>query len=164
MTIMYREGGPIKVSEIHFPDGMTLKLVQPPMSDTEWRMKGEPWIVQIEYETPKALQSRYQTLENGDTLEFYTDKAGEHRWRLKAPNGEIVGAANTGFSSKDCAAYNFFRDKSKDRIDVYQTDSDEWRWRAIAVNGCNVGSASEGFSSRDYAVANAKRNGWEQAE
>jgi uncharacterized protein YegP (UPF0339 family) len=32
-------------------------------------------------------------------FEVFTDKAGEYRFRLKAPNGEII-AASEGYSSK----------------------------------------------------------------
>jgi uncharacterized protein YegP (UPF0339 family) len=42
-------------------------------------------------------------------LEFYTDAAGEHRWRLKGENGEIVGASSEGFSSPGEARRNAFR-------------------------------------------------------
>lgn len=105
-----------------------------------------------------------QTLASGDTLTTYQDKAGEFRWRLKAANGAIVGAANEGFSSQSAAETNFMRDKSKDKVEIYQSDNGEWRWRAIATNGQNTGSASEGYSSKTYAVENAQRNGYVQAQ
>jgi len=108
--------------------------------------------------------SDIHTLENGDTLEFYIDKAGDHRWRLKARNGEILGVANDGYSSAAYAEKNFFRDKHHDRVEVYQRDNGEWHWRAVAVNGQDTGSASEGYRSKAYAVENAKRNGYMQAE
>jgi len=39
-------------------------------------------------------------------LEVYTDKAGQHRWRLKASNGEIVAVSEgytTRYSAKQSA-------------------------------------------------------------
>ena len=36
---------------------------------------------------------------DSNNLEFYTDDADQHRWRVKAGNGEIVGAAHKGFPS-----------------------------------------------------------------
>ena len=33
------------------------------------------------------------------TFELYTDKSGEHRFRLKAGNGEVI-ATSEGYSSK----------------------------------------------------------------
>ncbi len=42
---------------------------------------------------------------SGDKWEFYKDKAGEHRWRRTAPNGNRVGAACEGYSKRaDCLA------------------------------------------------------------
>ncbi len=38
-----------------------------------------------------------------DNWEFYQDKKEEWRWRRKAINGEIVGAASEGYKAKkDC--------------------------------------------------------------
>ena len=39
--------------------------------------------------------------------EFYVDKAGEWRWRVRDDNGEIIDAASEGFSSKAKAEYNY---------------------------------------------------------
>ena len=40
-----------------------------------------------------------------DKFEVYQDKKGEYRWRRKASNGQIVGAASEGYKSKkDCEA------------------------------------------------------------
>jgi len=37
------------------------------------------------------------------TFEVYEDKAKEHRWRLKAPNGQVVAASSEGYKAKaDC--------------------------------------------------------------
>ena len=33
-------------------------------------------------------------------VEIYEDAAGEHRWRMKAANGEIIAIGGEGFSSK----------------------------------------------------------------
>lgn len=39
--------------------------------------------------------------------EFYQDKAGEWRWRVRDNNGEIIDAASEGFSSRVKAEYNY---------------------------------------------------------
>lgn len=39
-------------------------------------------------------------------MEFYIDTAGEHRWRIKAANGEILGASSEGFKRWRDAANN----------------------------------------------------------
>lgn len=33
-------------------------------------------------------------------LEFYQDKAGEHRWRMRGRNGRIVASSSEGYSTK----------------------------------------------------------------
>lgn len=45
-----------------------------------------------QYEQPLA-----QTAWSDDSWEFYTDKAGECRWRRTSPEGEIVGASTQGY-------------------------------------------------------------------
>ncbi len=35
-------------------------------------------------------------------IEVYTDRAGQHRWRLKASNGEIV-ATSEGYTTRSSA-------------------------------------------------------------
>ena len=40
---------------------------------------------------------------DNDRFSFYTDKAGEWRWRRKAANGRIVGASSEGYDNRrDC--------------------------------------------------------------
>lgn len=34
------------------------------------------------------------------TFEVYEDKAGEHRFRIKATNGRVIGAASEGYKAK----------------------------------------------------------------
>jgi len=39
-------------------------------------------------------------------IEFYLDKAGEHRWRVTAANGEIIAAASEGYYTRTGAMAN----------------------------------------------------------
>ena len=40
-----------------------------------------------------------------DKWEIYQDRKGEYRWRCKAQNGNIVGAATEGYKKRvDCVA------------------------------------------------------------
>jgi len=41
-----------------------------------------------------------------DKFEVYEDKRGEYRWRRKASNGQIVGAASEGYKNKSDAKAN----------------------------------------------------------
>ena len=40
------------------------------------------------------------------SIEVYLDAAGEHRWRLTAANGEIIGASSEGFKARASAVHN----------------------------------------------------------
>ena len=44
-----------------------------------------------------------------DSWEFYKDKSGEHRWRRRAKNNEIVGSSSEGYKSKKSATSNAAR-------------------------------------------------------
>ena len=46
---------------------------------------------------------------SSDTIEHYQDNAGEWRWRIKAPNGEIIAAATEGFVDRPGSARNLER-------------------------------------------------------
>jgi len=39
-------------------------------------------------------------------IEYYKDKAGKYRWRVKSVNGEIIGSSSQGFASKQMAQNN----------------------------------------------------------
>jgi len=96
-----------------------------------------------------------------DKFEVYQDKRGEWRWRRKASNGKIVGAATEGYNSKADAEANMKRGKNaKDKWEFYKDKRGQWRWRRMAVNGNLVGASSEGYNSKGDAEANAGRQGW----
>ncbi|MEM7614892.1 MAG: DUF1508 domain-containing protein [Pseudomonadota bacterium] len=46
---------------------------------------------------------------DSDKWEFYEDKRGEHRWRRKASNGQVVGASSEGYKKKSDAEANAAR-------------------------------------------------------
>lgn len=47
--------------------------------------------------------------ESEATVEFYRDTAGKDRWRLVAPNGEIIADGSQGYSSTAAAQLGFSR-------------------------------------------------------
>ena len=51
----------------------------------------------------------------------------------------------------------------KDRWEFYKDAKNEWRWRRTAGNNRIVGASSEGYKNRLDCVANASRNGFEEA-
>ncbi|NNE57337.1 MAG: DUF1508 domain-containing protein [Hellea sp.] len=103
-----------------------------------------------------------------DKWEIYEDKRGEHRWRRRASNGNIVGAATEGYTKKaDCKA-NAERHGmngnpkglgKNDKWELYKDKRGEYRWRRKATNGNIVGSSSESYSSKSGCKSNAERNG-----
>lgn len=96
-----------------------------------------------------------------DSFELYQDKRGEWRWRRKASNGKIVGAACEGYADKAAAEANMKRGAvAADLWDFYQDKRGEWRWRRKASNGKIVGASCEGYRARSDAEANAMRQGW----
>jgi uncharacterized protein YegP (UPF0339 family) len=103
-----------------------------------------------------------------DKWEFYTDKAGEHRWRRTAPNGNVVGATTEGYSTKAYAEANAERHGFNgnpnnlgqgDKWEFYSDNSGEHRWRRTASNGEKVGASSEGYANKSDCADNAARNG-----
>ncbi len=103
-----------------------------------------------------------------DKWEMYEDKRGEHRWRRKASNGNIVGAACEGYTQKAACKANAERHGmggnpkglgSKDKWDIYQDKKGEYRWRRTAVNGEVTGASSEGYNKKADCKSNAERNG-----
>jgi uncharacterized protein YegP (UPF0339 family) len=104
-----------------------------------------------------------------DKWEFYTDKRGEHRWRRRASNGNIVGRSTEGYSSKSSAVANAERHGyndnpnslgGRDSWEFYNDKKGEHRWRRRSVNKEIVGASSEGYSSKSSCVSNAERNGY----
>lgn len=40
-------------------------------------------------------------------IEFYKDRRSNHRWRLKAPNGQVICVPGECFNSKGAAVENY---------------------------------------------------------
>lgn len=93
-------------------------------------------------------------------VEYYQDKKGEWRWRRKAVNGQVIGAASEGYKDKSDCQKNANRDGSKDKWEFYTDKRGEHRWRATASNGRQVGRSSEGYKAKKDCQHNAKANGW----
>lgn len=88
----------------------------------------------------------------------YRDEAGQHRWRLKAANGEIIAASHRGWDTPEGADRNV-RDLTDAllaplNVGVLRDSAGEWRWHADDDDGNTIGKSSEGFVSRH----NAERN------
>ena len=110
---------------------------------------------------------------DGDAeFEVYEDNRGDHRWRLKAANNEIVATSGEGYSSKSSAEEAVERIKrlapDADALDVglaafevYEDQSEEWRWRLRHRNGNVIADSGEGYTERNKAhdaIESVKRN------
>jgi len=111
------------------------------------------------------------------TVEFYKDESDKHewRWRVKAANGQIVGASTEGYGHESHARNNltslprYCRDvdvrtaaeQSDPRpdgatlpLEFYKDKAGEWRWRVTARNGQVVHASSEGYKDKAGARGN----------
>ena len=104
-----------------------------------------------------------------DTWEVYQDRKKQWRWRRKASNGNIVGAATESYlKEKDCIANaqrhgmngNPKKQGKSDKWEFYKDKKGEHRWRRRASNGNIVGASSESYKNKKSALANAERNGY----
>jgi len=101
--------------------------------------------------------------ESGVRFETFTDKAGGHRWRLVAANGEAIADSGEGYSSRSALedAVERVADLAPqaDRltmaaavVEVHEDSSGEFRWRLRHRNGTILGTSGEGYTRRSDAV------------
>ena len=89
-------------------------------------------------------------------FEVYTDKAGEHRFRLKAGNGEII-LASEGYKAK-ASCQNGIESVKKNsteekRYEKKETASGKFMFNLKAGNGEVIGT------SQSYASESSRDNG-----
>ncbi|WP_276259155.1 HVO_2922 family protein [Haloglomus litoreum] len=107
------------------------------------------------FEPPAERESRA-------TFETYQDKGGEHRWRLRHENGNILADSGEGYSStggRDTAVgrvREYVPEADYLRLDpagfeVYRDAAGEYRWRLVHENGNILADGSEGYTRRHDA-------------
>ena len=91
-------------------------------------------------------------------FEFYTDKAGEFRFRLKAGNGETI-LASEGYTSK-AACSNGIESVQNNCLDVAcfektETEGGKFRFNLKAKNGQVIGVSQnyESEAGRDNGIS-----------
>jgi uncharacterized protein YegP (UPF0339 family) len=103
-----------------------------------------PWAAATRAEEPEARKLKF---------EVYPDKAGKHRWRLKAANGETLATGGQGYQAK-ADAKRGVQSVQKSGTDArmtyefYEDAKGEQRWRLKASNGQVVASSSQGYRAR----------------
>ncbi len=94
--------------------------------------------------------------------EVYSDAKGEQRFRLKAPNGEIL-LASEGYTTKDAclSGINSVKKNSAldERFDTYQDAAGKHRFRLKAANDqiIGAGEAYESEANLNAGIASVKR-------
>ncbi len=101
-------------------------------------------------------------------FEQYEDEAGEHRWRLRHDNGNIIADGGQGYNSRSGveraidsvreyvgpAAYLRFDPTG---FEVYKDAAAEWRWRLVHKNGNILADSGEGYTRSNDARRAAAR-------
>jgi uncharacterized protein YegP (UPF0339 family) len=105
-------------------------------------------------------------------FETYEDNAGDHRWRLRHDNGEIIADCGEGYSTTDS------RDDAVERVRGYAQSADylridpaafelfrdnggKYRWRLLHKNGNILADSGQGYASRQKArqgIGSVQRN------
>ena len=109
-------------------------------------------------EPPEVLVADSQA-----TFEFYEDKGGSWRWRLRHDNGEIIADGGEGYHNRSNVrrAIRSVTDQipkaaalSLDPVgfEVYADAGGDWRWRLLHRNGNILADGGQGFASRSNAT------------
>jgi uncharacterized protein YegP (UPF0339 family) len=119
----------------------------------------------LHIENEDSLPDEAETFEPVDvapsraTVELYADEAGEHRWRLRHDNGNILADSGEGYSSRGAirtaidrirayvASAEYLRIDPVG-IEIYRDRASEWRWRLVHENGNILADSGQGYSRR----------------
>jgi uncharacterized protein YegP (UPF0339 family) len=93
-------------------------------------------------------------VQSGRALKFetYQDARKEHRWRLKATNGQVIAASGQGYKDKrdrDSAIERIKKDAAtKLTFETYQDAKEQYRWRLKATNGQVIAASGQGYKDK----------------
>ena len=96
-------------------------------------------------------------------FEVYKDKAGEHRFRLKAGNGEVI-LTSEGYNEKSGCANGIEsvrkNSTNADRFEKKTTDGGKYRFNLKAGNHQVIGTSQnyDSESGRDNGIASIGRS------
>jgi uncharacterized protein YegP (UPF0339 family) len=112
-----------------------------------------------------AAEAQAETL----VFEIYQDRSKEHRWRLKAINGQIIATSGQGYKDKRDTKNAIDRIKAdaatKLKFETYADAAKENRWRLKAANGQIIATSGQGYKNKrdcEHAIDVIKK-GAEQA-
>jgi uncharacterized protein YegP (UPF0339 family) len=118
-------------------------------------------LVEDEAELPEEDEA-FEPVEDADsraTFELYEDGAGEHRWRLRHDNGNLVADSGEGYSSKrgakealgkvqEYAGPGEYLRVDPTAFEIYRDAGGEWRWRLVHRNGNVLADSGQGYTRR----------------
>ena len=89
-------------------DALRFEIFEDRDKEFRWRLKHGEEIIGTSGQGYKAKESckrgvaliKSEADSDKLTFEAYEDNAGQHRWRVKSANGEIVAASSQGYKSK----------------------------------------------------------------
>ena len=103
-----------------------------------------------EVQAPSARTAAAQT--RSLTFEIYQDRANQHRWRLKASNGQIIATSGQGYKDKRDAKNAIDRIKAdaatRLKFETYADNAKEYRWRLKASNGQVIATSGQGYKNK----------------
>src|SRR3954447_24942932 len=89
---------------------MTFKVYKDKGGEFRWRLKaGNGKILAVPedaYKNHSDIKNAIETIQSNAAklkVEYYVDKAKEHRWRLKAANGRVMARSSEGYTAKEGA-------------------------------------------------------------
>lgn len=97
--------------------------------------------------------------ESKATFEYFVDEDGEHRWRLRHDNGEIIAQGAQGYASKNGVEHSVkgirkyvgpaeYLKPDPTAIEIFHDEAGEYRWRLYHRNGNRLGDSGEGYANR----------------
>jgi amphi-Trp domain-containing protein len=167
-----RRGEPVPVD-----DEGTVAVDPPAETELEVELEREDGEVSLEVELAwPADEGAVDTDadESKATFEVYEDSAGEHRWRLRHDNGNIIADSGEGYTTKASAEQDLESVKqnapdaavtaessnetvestkggSKATFEMYEDSAREHRWRLRHNNSNIIADSGEGYASKQGA-------------
>jgi uncharacterized protein YegP (UPF0339 family) len=105
-------------------------------------------------EAPRSGSATAVLVQSDRVLKFetYQDAKKEHRWRLKATNGQIIATSGQGYKdTRDCknAIDRIKKDAAtKLTFEPYEDAKKEHRWRLKATNGQIIATSGQGYKDK----------------
>jgi uncharacterized protein YegP (UPF0339 family) len=105
-------------------------------------------------EAARSGSAKTESAQAGRVLKFetYQDARKEHRWRLKATNGQVIATSGQGYKDKrDCenAIERIKKDAAtKLTFETYEDARKEHRWRLKATNGQIIATSGQGYKDK----------------